>query len=225
MPMRCQTPRVRPRDRSAAAKPFDYMLMATLVAGVTTAGAVSAAAKPLDGENCARLKLQREALEASGVRSAIAAAPPTVPPRRADEQAKNIAALIYIEGQLRFRCNVELPIASLRPDLLRDIPDTIDGDIAPGAPTVAAKRPAVKRATTDGKSVTPTAPTPTPGTRAPTRAKTAGAATKSLTPADQPSAASPVQDTAPTKPRPKPRVKSDDAFKGPTPGKADTPSQ
>ena len=182
----------------SAAKPL------ALVAFVTM-GAAPVHAKPLDAESCAKLKLQRDALETAGVRSTMAAPPPARPIRTLDEKAQRIVALIQLDGQLRFRCNIEMPITSLKPELLVEVPDTVDGE--PVTKTAPPKRPQAKRAK-------PAAPPDTgggavaTGIPAPQRPKTAGAIAPPASPATP-------GDVAVVKPRPKPKPKSDDAFRAP----------
>lgn len=172
-------------------------------------------ARPLDLEQCARLKTQRDALEAAGVRSSMKSSPPPRATRTLDEPNQRIRTLIQLDGQLRFRCNIEMPIASLKPELLVDVPDTVDGVAATPAP----KRPAPKR--TKAVSEPPaTAPVPaSSGVAAPQRAKTAGATggaavAKATPPSTEPSV---------VKARPKPKTKLDDAFRAPATPDANSP--
>ena len=175
---------------------------------VFTFAALPAAAKPLDADSCVHLKQQRDALEASGVRSAIGEVPPARPAKPLDEKGQRIAALIKIDGQLRFRCRMELPISTLRPELLVEVPDTIDGE--PVVPIVPHKRPRPKKpglaATTDPAAM----PNAAKGTPAPQRPKTAGTS-KTLT-VETPQGSA---DALSVKPRAKAKLKPDDAFRTP----------
>lgn len=176
---------------------------------------VAAVAKPLDAEACGRLKLQRDALESSGIRSAIREKPPMQPTKNLDERAQRISALIQIDGQLRFRCNMELPIATLKPETLVDVPDTVDGE--PIVPAVPRKRPAVAIDPVGGAGVA--------GTPAPKRPKTAATTATGSAVGPDKAAAPDAPDAVAVKPRPKPKPKSDDAFRAPAAGKADSAAQ
>ena len=176
-----------------------------------------AIARPLDADQCARLKTQRDALEATGVRTTMAAqVPPTRPLRSLDEANQRIRTIIQLDGQLRFRCNVDMPIPTLKPELLVEVPDTVDGE-TPGAP--AMKRPAPqKRAKAEAaKSAVqdsgPVAPPNSNGLVAPQRNKAAGAT--AAQPAEK-STTGIAADPAVVKPRPKQKSKSDDAFRAPS---------
>lgn len=162
-------------------------------------------ARPLDAQSCARLKVQRDGLEASGVRSLMAVPPPARPQRTLDDNAQKIVSLILLDGQLRFRCNMEMPIATLKPELLVEVPDTIDGEPAKVAPP---KRPAAKRAKPPAAAAA--AGTAPAGAPAPQRPKTAGAAAPNAS-----SLQAAPGDAVAVKPRPKPKPKSDDAFRAP----------
>ncbi len=217
------TPQYRLADlESGARMSLDIALFSQRIIGAATCSFVLAAcllvlpcvdakAKSLDAEACARLKQQRDALEATGVRTAMAERPPAKPIKTLDEKAQGITTLIKLDGQLRFRCHLELPITSLKPELLIEVPDTVDGDGQPKAPAV--KRPAAKRPklTDPAAQAAPMAGSGT-GTPVPDRPRTAAAAkTKSSD-----SAAAPVAVPPAPKPRPKPRPKTDDAYQPPT---------
>ena len=195
------------------------MTRAVIAANLVMLLCASAVAKPLDAEACGRLKLQRDALESSGVRSAISEKPPAQPTKNLDERAQRISALIKIDGQLRFRCNMELPIATLRPEALVDVPDTVDGE-----PTVAAvprKRPAAKRVQ-PADALDPATGAAVAGTPAPKRPKTAATTAKGTVVGPDKAATPDAPDAVAVKPRPKPKPKSDDAFRAPATGKADS---
>lgn len=198
-------PPTPPRIPSAAACLF------VLAACLMVLFSVIAEAKPLDAEACARLKQQRDALEATGVRSAMTERPPAKPQKTLDEKAQGITTLIKLDGQLRFRCHMELPITSLKPELLLEVPDTVDGDGQPKPPAV--KRPAAKRPkpTDPAALAAPTTGSST-GTPVPARPKTATVGkAKTVDSAPAPTAEIPAP-----KPRPKPRPKTDDAYQPPT---------
>ena len=110
-----------------------------------TGGVLPAAAKPLNAEACARLKLQRDALEQSGARDAVSQTPPVAKMRDLDDRAQQVRTLIDIDGQLRFRCHMDLPIASLRPELLVEVPDVVAGELAAVAAPAQHKKPAGQR--------------------------------------------------------------------------------
>jgi hypothetical protein len=172
-------------------------------------------ARPLDLESCARLKAQRDILEAAGVRSLMAGQPPARPQRSLDDNAQRIVRLILLDGQLRFRCNMEMPIATLKPELLVEVPDTIDGEPVKVAPP---KRPASRAA---GKAAAPAvaAGTVVTGTPAPQRPKTAGTGGANASALQ----AAPGEAVA-VKPRPKPKPRSEDAFRAPA-AKSDAPQE
>ena len=170
----------------------------------------AAIAKPLDQDACLRLKTQRDALEASGARSALAEHPPTRVVKTLDERGQRMSTLIQIDGQLRFRCNTELPITTLKPEALVEVPDTVDGETVSKPPLV--KRPSVKKA----KAVPPTAENSTSGEAgqpAVDQRKAAKSATTMRAPTTEPSEL--------PKARPKPKSKVDDAFRAPA-AKPDT---
>ena len=152
-----------------------------------------AVAKPLDSDTCIRLKLQRDELEKSGVRAALSETPPGRSPQALDDRARQMRTLIDLDGQLRFRCAMGLPIVSLRPELLVEPPETVDGE--------PAAKPAVK---------------PKPKPRPERQAKPPAAPADGATPAaGEGTPAQPNQKTAGTKPAPKARPKADDTYRPP----------
>lgn len=171
-------------------------------------GMLPGAAKPLDAEACARLKLQREALEQSGARMAVGQTPPLAKMRNLDDRAQQVRTLIDIDGQLRFRCNYDLPIASLRPELLVDVPDVVEGE--PAAQTGAAphKKPTGQRAKAAAPKGTSEQPSAATGAGTPVAPKQKAAGVKGA-----------AQDGTPgVAPGKKSPVKVDDAYRAPGTG-------
>jgi len=178
-----------------------------------------ATAKPLDADACARLKLQREALEKSGVRAALNESPSGQVQSALDERAQQMRTLIDVDGQLRFRCSMELPIPSLRPDLLVELPDSIEGEAAAKqaaanaarqkalsqrrAKAAAARAQAAAEAKADAVAKSDTPP---PGAGMPATPKRKTAVAKPAAGADG---------DAPASPPAKPKSKTDDAFHTP----------
>lgn len=160
-------------------------------------------AKPLDAETCGRLKSERDGLEAAGARSALSEQPPSRPIKALDERSQRLAKLIQLDGVLRFRCGLDLPISSLKPELLIEVPDTVDGEAVvksvPRRP--AAKTVKTPAATDQAKPADAAVPAPQ---------RTKSAASKAVKPAP----ASPEAGEAPAaKVRPKAKAKVDDAYR------------
>ncbi len=164
------------------------------------------AAKPLDAETCGRLKSERDGLEAAGTRSALSEQPPSRPIRALDERSQRLAKLIQLDGVLRFRCGLDLPISSLKPELLVEVPDTIEGEaiVKPVPRKPAAKKARTPAATDQAKPADTELPVPR---------RTKSAASKAEKPA--PVSPSPEAAEAPTAKaaRPKAKAKVDDAYR------------
>jgi hypothetical protein len=173
----------------------------------------SALAKPLDPEACALLKSQRDALAALGVGDVVRQRPPE---RRADitpERAKQVRTLISLDGQLRFRCGVDLLLPTLKPDPVEEFVDTGDtaGSGRPSPRPPVAKKPKVAKApapaTPDPKAQPAAAPAAV-GLPVPQAPRTANIKTgASGEPGDQ----APKVVT-------KPKAKQDNAFRAPPGG-------
>lgn len=190
-----------------------------LALGFVLALAAPALARPLDAEACAKLKTQRDALAASGTREAFKQAPPARRLRVLEEPAQRMRTLIELDGQLRFRCRIDLPIQTLRPELLAETPDSVDGEPAPKVANVTAARQKAVAARKAALAAEKTGATAAgPGTPVPVKRKTATVKPDSSAPATTGSVAA----DPPVKPRPKPAVKSEDSYHAPS--KADVPA-
>lgn len=176
-----------------------------------------ALAVPLDAEACARLKQQKEALEAAGARTDLAVSPVAKPESITSERKQRIKSLLEVEGQLRFRCATELPIATLKPEPVEETAETSDtaGSAEPAAKKVV-KRPKTENAkSATAKSDTPKSETPKSETPKTTAAPKSGPG-NAASPAAK--AASAITEQPAAKPRPKPRApKADDAYRAPAP--------
>lgn len=162
------------------------------------------AAKPLDAETCERLKSERDGLEAAGTRSALSEQPPSRPMKALDERSQRIAKLIQLDGVLRFRCGLDLPISSLKPELLVEVPDAVDGEavVKPVPRKPAAKKAKAPPATDQANPANAVAPA---------SQRTKSAASKAT---EKPAVASPEAAEVPTmKARPKVKAKVDDAYR------------
>ena len=170
----------------------------------TGLGAPCAIAAPLDADACARLKLQKDALVTAGARNDLGKSSQEPPAQMAPERLQRIRTLMDVEGQLRFRCMMELPIATLKPEPVEDPADTSD---APAAGKAAAPKDAVpKRKKAAAQKAEPAA--------------SATADNAAGTPATK-AAKSAASEPAPTKTTPsKPRAKADDAYRAPASGDA-----
>jgi hypothetical protein len=162
------------------------------------AGAPANAA-PLDADACAQLKAQRDMLAATGIGDAIRLRPPE---RRADippERVKQLRTLINLDGQLRFRCGIDLLLPTLKPDPVEEFVDA--GDTATGRPT---PRPPVAKKVKAPRAIPAEATAAaSPGTLATQPPKTA--------------AAKPEQAAEPlARPAPKVKPKAEDAFRAPS---------
>jgi hypothetical protein len=162
----------------------------------------AAHATPLDAEACIQLKSQRDALAATGLGEVLRQRPPE---RRADippERAKQVRTLISLDGQLRFRCGIDLLLPTLKPDPVEEFVDA--GDTATARPP--ARAPAKKAKAAKAAPAEAATPAAAAGTQAPQAPKTAAAA-------EQPA----------PKAAPKPKPKTDDAFRA-APGSDPTAS-
>ncbi len=167
-----------------------------LCALLGTSGA--ALAVPLDADACAKLKLQKDALVAAGV-PALASGGPAVG-SMAGERLLQVRALIDVDGQLRFRCGMDLPLPNLKPDPVEEFVDT--GDTA-GAGLPNPRAP---------KKAKPARATAVPAAAAPTSAPAKAAAIKTGSTTDGAGAA--VSPVTPTPKAPaKSRAKVDDAYR------------
>lgn len=191
------------RHRSTATMVAPGFVFRTLIA--LTAASFPVAAKPLDAETCAKLKVERDALEAAGTRSALKEQPPARPVKTLDDRTQKLAKLIQLDGQLRFRCNMELPISSLRPELMMEVPDTVDGE-----PVV---KPVPRKALPKKAKAAPVDKTATnePGTAPPKRTK--AAASKAEQPAEKSTSTAATTEPPTVKARPKAKAKIDDAYR------------
>ena len=116
-----------------------------------------------------------------------------------------------VDGQLRFRCNMELPILTLRPDPVEEFVDAGD---TPGVRPVA-KAPVKKAKAAAPKLVVPA----TKEAAAPASTKTTAIKTSS-TAGKAEAAAAPPPTAAQPKAAAKPRTKADDAYRAPSSGDA-----
>ena len=185
------------------------------------AALADAHAAPLDADACAKLKVEREALEQAGVRGNMAKGPQWAKANLPADKLEQIQRLIDLEGQLLFRCSgqrlIELP-ASVEADPAavppgEDAPEGKEaaepGGKADATPPAAKKAPIAKAAPankalpatakTEEKAKAPAAKA-APAKRTPEKAAEDGAA---------PSA------KAAAKAKPKVKGKADDAFKPP----------
>ena len=192
----------------------DFGMASTAITALALACGPAIAA-PLDAEACARLKAQRDELHAAGVREAMSQPPPARGTQFPTERAQQIKALIDVDGQLRFRCAMELPIASLRPDPVEEFVDT--GDTAGGARPPVAKTPVAKKPKAAAKAAPAAATAPPPAPAAPSAPAAKTPPLKTGANADPAQGSAPAAE-APPKPAAKPRAKVDDAFRAPAAG-------
>jgi hypothetical protein len=177
----------------------------TALIGIAVQPALS---KPLEQEACAQLKSQRDTLAATGLGDVVRQRPTE---RRADmtpERAKQVRTLINLDGQLRFRCGIDLLLPTLKPDPVEEFVDA--GDTATSArpaPRPPAKKPkAAKAAPAEPAATTGPAASPTNGTGTQVAPSPKTAAAKPV-----PAAEATVDPTP--KAAPKSRTKPDDAFR------------
>jgi hypothetical protein len=185
-------------------------------AGLAVLAEVSAA--PLDADACAKLKVEREALEQAGVRGNMAKGPQWAKANLAADKLEQIQRLIDLEGQLLFRCSGQRLI---------ELPASVEADpaaVGPGEDAAEGKEagePAGKADTTPpGAKKAPVAKA-APATKAPpatakTEEKAKPAAAKAapakrVEKAGEEGAEPPAKAAAKAKPKAKP--KTDDAFK------------
>ena len=133
------------------------------VLALAMAPAMAAHAAPLDAEACAQLKLKKDALEAAGARDDLRQAVAGQLPQLPLERAQRVRSLMDVEGQLRFRCMMELPIATLKPETPEDALETVD---PPAAPKAAAAKAAVPKRKKAEPPVAARAPGATPAAAA-----------------------------------------------------------
>ena len=74
----------------------------------------AAVAGPLDADACQQLAAQRDALEARGVRQLVVTGPPQARSQLSGDQIASVRQLMEIDGQLRFRCPLDRPVAALK---------------------------------------------------------------------------------------------------------------
>ncbi len=168
-------------------------------------------AKPLDAEACAQLKAQREAIAATGAGDLVRGRPPA---NRADisgERAKQVRTLINLDGQLRFRCGMDLLLPTLKPDPVEEFVDAGDtaGSGRPSPRTPVAKKAKTVKATPSSAAQPAGAPA-AEGTPAPAAPRSAAAIKTGSTP-EQAEPAAPKSVA-------KQRSKPEDAYRGPPGG-------
>ncbi|MBV1693212.1 MAG: hypothetical protein KGP27_02000 [Hyphomicrobiales bacterium] len=160
-----------------------------------------ARAAPHDAATCASLKTEMGTLEAGGVRADMAKGPAAAKASLPPARLQQIARLIEIEGQLRFRCPLEKPFVVLKDAAPEE--GEAPAVVPPKKKVVSAKKPGEPAKDGAVKQATPKDAKPAPGK--------SQAAAKGAAPAEgSGSAAKPA-----TKPRPKPA--SDDAYRPPAP--------
>ncbi|NOU05475.1 MAG: hypothetical protein HOO99_04760 [Hyphomicrobiaceae bacterium] len=98
----------------------------------------SVVAAPLDGETCQRLNVQRQGLEARGVRQMVAVTPQQAKGQLSADQIANVRLLMEVDGQLRFRCPMDGSIAALKDDPPEE---QTDGSPDPALPSGAKSAP------------------------------------------------------------------------------------
>ena len=184
---------MRPAARIAAGL-FITLLIAQLTGG-------TAIAKPLDAEACAQIKAQRDTLAATGVGELVRNRPPANRADISSERAKQVRTLIALDGQLRFRCGMDLLLPSLKPDPVEEFVDA--GDTA-GSGRPSPRAPAVKKP--KAAKAAPAAPEPV-GAPAPQTPRTAAIKTGTTT--------EPAAEPAAPKAAAKARSKADDAYRAP----------
>ncbi len=190
------------------------------VGALLVVSAATLSAAPLEAEKCAQLKADRDVLAATGATELVRQKPPE---RRSDlpvESVKQVRALITLDGQLRFRCGINLLLPTLKPDPVDEFVDA--GDTAGGG-RPSPRPPAVKRVKAPPRPQTDQAQTAAPVASAPTAlSKTPPTAGTPVTPAPRTAAiktgTTPEQSEPATKPSPKLRSKSDDAYRAPAAG-------
>jgi hypothetical protein len=187
-------------------------------------------AAPLDTDACAKLKLEREALEQAGVRGNMAKGPQWAKANLPADKLDQIQRLLDLEGQLLFRCSgqrlIELP-AGVEADPAAVVPseDAAEGKAAtePGGkaeatPPAAKKAPVAKTAPAtkapatakvDEKAKAPAAKAGDKGTPAAKAAPAKRAPEKAAKDEAEPPA------KAAAKPKAKAKTKADDAYKPP----------
>ena len=185
-----------------------------------------ALARPLEAEACAKLKTDLTALDEQGVRAFLDKGPEAAK-SSGREQIRQVRQYFDLLGQVRFRCPLDAPLVTLRPEPPEDPLEGVSASapieagtpgitLPPGvaAATVAplaakAVAPKVKAAPKKAAAVpasgapAPTSTVPTPTAPAPTAPQTAPAA-------------------APVKAKPKPKV--DDALRPAPPAAAAIPA-
>jgi hypothetical protein len=173
-------------------------LVGPLALPLAVATATTALAAPLDAESCAKLKQQKDALAAAGVQEILRTPPAPGTPALSGERAQQARAFIEIDGQLRFRCGMDLALPTLKPEPVEEFVDAGDTP-APPPPKVKKARPA----------------------RPATQAVSNGADAKADPAAVATTAPAPAAKAA--KAQPKPRPKADDAYRAP-PASASAPA-
>ena len=117
-------------------------LAALLATGLTHV----ALAAPLDAEACGKLVQQRDALEARGVRQLVTSGPPQARGQLTPDQISHVRQLMDLDGQLRFRCPLDKPVAALKEDPPEEQVDGTSDGVAAKAPLPAKQK--AKRAPT-----------------------------------------------------------------------------
>lgn len=160
-----------------------------------------ARAAPHDAATCASLKSEMSELETGGVRSDMARGPAAAKASLPPARLQQIARLIEVEGQLRFRCPLEKPFVVLK-------------DAAPEEAEAPVVAPPKKRVVGAKKAGEPEKGAP--GKAAPKGQGKDAAKQASAKPAAAAKGAAPAAGTE-AKPAPKPRPKpaKDDAYRPP----------
>ncbi len=161
-----------------------------------------ASAAPLDADSCGRLKSDLSSLEAAGVRADMAKGPADAKARLPQARLQQIARLIEIEGQLRFRCPLDKPFVVLKE------PPPEEGE-APVKIPVPKKKTAAKQPEKQADGEAPKKQ-PRPARKEPAKeageGKGAAPVKKAAAPAEQPA---------------RPKAKADDAYRPAPVKKAD----
>lgn len=184
------------------------------IGGLFVAMAASpATATPLEPDKCVQLKADRDTLAATGVGELVRQKPSDRRAELSAERLKQVRALINLDGQLRFRCGIDLLLPTLKPDPVEEFVDAGDtagsGRPSPRAPVIK-KAKAPKAPPDQAQVAAPAAPgkAPAVGSTVPPTPRTA--AIKTGTTADQ---AEPA-----VKPIGKARPKAEDAYRAPASG-------
>jgi hypothetical protein len=177
-----------------------------VAAGIAVLGDVHAT--PLDQEACAKLKVERDALEQAGVRNTMAKGPQWAKANLPADKLEQVQRLIELESQLLFRCSGQRLI---------ELPASVEADPAAAGPGEDA--PEGKEAAEPGGKAdagTPGAAKKAPGAKAKVpAAKTAAPVKLKRAPEKAGEDGSDPPTKAAVKAKPKAKAKADDAFKAP----------